>query len=62
MKHVKTFGGREKEEGREMYVKEKRRDKRETGEESRGNKATRKELQNFPSKRACMTNTNFPQP
>lgn len=61
MKHVKTFGGREKEEGREMWVCERRGDKRETGG-IKGNKATRKELQTFPSKRTCMTNTNFPQP
>lgn len=38
MKHVKTFGGREKKEGREMWVCERKGDKRETGEESRETK------------------------
>lgn len=58
-KHL--VGGRRKRERKCGYVKEERRQKRDRGG-IKGNKATRKELQTFPSKRTCMTNTNFPQP
>ena len=65
MKHVKTFSGgrRRRREGKCGYVKENGGDKRDGGEELRGKNPPGKNFRLSSSpKRACMTNSNFPQP
>lgn len=48
MKHVKTFGGREKEEGKEMWLCERREETKERQGRNQGKQSHQERTSDFP--------------